>query len=140
VTVSPDITVEELIRDVVLPTRHSAFPVVDDGRAAGLVSFRDALAVPRAAWARTRVGDIMVSAEAACVDPSTPLAETLARLAGGKLQRLLVCRDGRLCGLLSVTDVIRVLEARSRLEEPAQKRAAGSSSSSASRVRTSATA
>ena len=122
VTVPPDATVEELVTDVFLPTRHTAFPVVDGGRVAGIVSFRDALALPRSAWATTPVSAIMETAAEACVDPAAPLAEVLPRLAAGRVRRLLVCRDGRLYGLLSLTDVMRVLEARSRLAQPAVMR------------------
>jgi Zn-dependent protease/CBS domain-containing protein len=122
VTVPADATVEELMTDVFLPTRHTAFPVVDGGRAAGIVSFRDALALPRSAWATTPVSAIMETAAEACVDPAAPLAEVLPRLATGRLRRLLVCRDGRLYGLLSLSDAMRVLEVRSRLAEPAVTR------------------
>jgi CBS domain protein len=72
VTVPVDVSVEELIDDVVVPTRHTAFPVVYDGRPAGI-----------------------------------------PRLATWPHRRLLVCRDGRLHGLVLLTDVVRVLDARS---------------------------
>jgi CBS domain-containing protein len=116
VTVPANATVEQLMTDVFLPTQHTAFPVVDDGRAAGIVSFRDVLALPRAAWATTPVREIMVSAERACVDPAASLADTLPRLAAGYHHRLLVCRNGRLYVLPSLADVMR---ARSRLGQPA---------------------
>jgi signal-transduction protein with cAMP-binding, CBS, and nucleotidyltransferase domain len=96
--------------------------------------------VQREARPTSRVRDIMVRAYDICVDPDTPLTEALPRLATSKLRRLLVCRDGRLYGLLLVTDAMRVLEARPVPEEPAQPTAVARSSSSASRVRTSATA
>jgi CBS domain-containing protein len=137
VTVSPDASVEELVRNVFLPTQCTAFPVVDGGRAPSIASFRDALAVPREARPTSRVRDIMVRADDICVDPDTPLTEALPRLATSKLRRLLVCRDGRLLGPLLVTDAMRVLEARPVPEQPT---AVARSSSSASRVRTSATA
>jgi CBS domain-containing protein len=122
VTVRADATVEELVTDVFLPTRHTAFPVVDGDRAAGIVGFRDALALPRSVWPTTPVSAIMERAPEACVDPAAPLAEVLPRLATGRLRRLLVCRDGRLDGLLSLTDAMRVLEARSLLDQPARTR------------------
>ena len=54
----------------------------------------------------------MVGADEPCVDPAARVADVLPRLATGRHRRLLVCRDGRLYGLLSLTDVMRVLEAR----------------------------
>ena len=123
VTVPADASVAELIDDVFLPTRHTAFPVVKRDRPVGIVSFRDALAVPRSDWATTPVRGIMVGADEACVDPAAPVADVLPRLATGRHRRLLVCRDGRLYGLLSLNDAMRVLEARS--SQPAADRVRG---------------
>jgi Zn-dependent protease/CBS domain-containing protein len=113
VTVDADATVESFMDGVFLPTRHAAYPVLDDGRVAGLVGFRDVLALPREAWPVTRVRDLATPAAEACIDSDTPLQEAMARLAASDRHRLLVCRDGRLEGLLSLTDVARVVEARS---------------------------
>jgi CBS-domain-containing membrane protein len=60
--------------------------------------------------------DIAIPADA-------PLTEALPRLTAGDLRRLLVVDDGRLAGLLSATDVLRVLEVRSRLAMPERRRA-----------------
>jgi Zn-dependent protease/CBS domain-containing protein len=112
VTVPANASVADLIEDVFLPTRHTAFPVADGDKAAGIVSFRDGLELPWSEWAQTPVREVMEGADKACVDPAAPVAEVLPRLATGRHRRLLVCRDGRLFGLLSLTDVMRVLEAR----------------------------
>jgi len=111
VTVDADTTVQEFMDDIFLPTRYTAFPVLDGDRVAGIVSFRQALALPRDTWSTTPVRAIMVPADEACIDPDTPLADALARLTTAPLQRLLVCRDDRLAGLLSLTDVARLIEA-----------------------------
>ncbi len=120
VTVDADSTVQEFMDEVFLPTRHTAFPVLDDGRVAGIVSFRQALALPRSDWSAIPVREIMLPAEEACIDADTPLADALARLTTAPLQRLLVCRHGQLAGLLSLTDVARLIEARSRSAWPAR--------------------
>jgi Zn-dependent protease/CBS domain-containing protein len=124
VVVEADTSVQAFINQAFLPTRHTAYPVLDLGRAAGIVSFRNALELPRAAWPATAVRQIMVDAREACVDPDLPLSEALPRLAEGRLRRLLVCRDGFVEGLLSWTDVSRVLEVTSALEAPAGDRRA----------------
>ena len=120
VTVDADSTVREFMDEVFLPTRHTAFPVLDDGRVAGIVSFRQALALPRTDWSAIPVREIMLPADEACIDADTPLADALARLTTAPLQRLLVCRHGRLVGLLSLTDVARLIEARRRSAWPAR--------------------
>jgi len=119
VTVGPDTSVQELIDDVFFPTRHTAFPVLGEGRVAGIVSFRQALELPRTAWPTVPVRELMIPGNEACIDPDTPLAEALPRLTTGELRRVLACRDGRLEGLLSLTDVARLMEVRSRSAWPA---------------------
>jgi Zn-dependent protease/CBS domain-containing protein len=114
VTVEADATVQGFMDDVFLPTRHTAFPVLDDGRVVGIVSFRDALELPPAVWPTVPVREIMTPAGENCIAPDTPLSEVLPRLASGDLQRLLVCRNGQLAGLLSITDLARLMEARTR--------------------------
>jgi CBS domain-containing protein len=121
VTVDADATVEDFMDEVFLATRHTAFPVLDRGGVAGIVSFRQALELPRAIWAAVPVREIMVPADEVCVDAQTPLPQVLARLTAAPLQRLLVCRGGQLVGLLSLTDVARLIEARSRSDWPARE-------------------
>ncbi len=112
VTVDADASVQAFMDEVFVPTRHIAFPVMSDGRAVGIVSFRRALTLPAAAWPSVRVREIMVPAAEASADAETPLSEALLRLAMGEVRRLLVCRDGRLMGLLSLTDAARLAEVR----------------------------
>ena len=50
------------------------------------------------------------------------LTEALPRLASGELRRLLVVHDLQLVGLLSETDVMRVLEVRTRVASAATER------------------
>jgi CBS domain-containing protein len=112
ITIDAHATVQQLMDDVFYPTRHTAFPVTAHDEPVGLVSFRQALALERNRWPRTPVEQIMVPASDARLDADTPLSEALPRITGSRLRRLLVCRDRHLEGLLSLTDVVRILEAR----------------------------
>jgi Zn-dependent protease/CBS domain-containing protein len=119
VTVPADASVQQFMDDVFPAHRHTAYPVLDaSGHPAGIVSFRQALQLPRHAWASIPVRQIMAPADETCVDPDAPLSEVFPRLALGELRRLLVCRDGRLVGLLSFTDVSRLMEVRTRSAWP----------------------
>ena len=115
VTVEAGTSVQSFINRVFIPTRHTAYPVMEDGRPVGIVSFRDALEVPPEDWSTTMIEEVMIDAGEASVDLDTPLPEALPQLADSDVRRLLVTRGGRLAGLLSLTDVSRLLEAQSRL-------------------------
>lgn len=112
VTVDAHATVQQLIDDVFYPTRHTAFPVIDGGRPVGIVSFRQALAVDDERRPATAIEQIMLPASRARVEADTPLSQALPEVTGSELRRLLVFDHDRLAGLLSLTDVARVLEAR----------------------------
>jgi Zn-dependent protease/CBS domain-containing protein len=136
VSVDPDATVQAFVDRVFLPTRHAAYPVLAGGRPIGIVGYRRALELPPEEWPTTPVRDIAVAASDACVDPATPLADVLPRLVdAGGIRRLLVCRAGRLVGLLSPTDVLRVLDLRSRQAPTATERRGNGRPQAASRAR-----
>jgi Zn-dependent protease len=114
VSVPPDMTIRRFMDEVFLAHRHASYPVVEHGRTLGLAPVRRLAAVPREQWDVRRVGEAMVPVgEALVMDPARPLADALGDLAASPVGRALVCSGGRLQGLLSMTDVARLVELRS---------------------------
>jgi Zn-dependent protease/CBS domain-containing protein len=127
VSVPADASLQAFINQVFMRTRHTAYPVIESGRPVGIVSFRHALGVDRQDWPTTSVRDVMVSGPEVWIGAATPLADALAQLGEGEVKRALVHDRGRgLLGLLSMTDVSRVLEVqlglRSRGPAPRARR------------------
>jgi Zn-dependent protease/CBS domain-containing protein len=114
VVVDPDLTLDRFIDDVFFRHRHTAYPVVaPDGTVLGIVSFRRVAEVDRADWPRLTVRDRMLPLDQVVVlDAGMDLSEALTELAQNDLGRALVVSDGRLVGLLSITDASRLLELR----------------------------
>lgn len=107
------ISLREFMEGVFAHSRHSAYPVVDDTGMVGIVSFRSVAAVPASDWDRLRVADRMQRLEDVLVlDEDAPLADALPELVGTGLGRAVVATDHRPTGLLSLTDVQRLLELR----------------------------
>jgi Zn-dependent protease len=114
VTVPPDLPLARLLDEVVLSTRFTTYPVVDDGRVVGLLPFSRVAEVHRAEWERRTVRDCMLPLDQVpTLAEDEELADALAELSQSRVRRGLVLRDGGLAGLLSLTDVARALEIRS---------------------------
>ncbi len=111
VTTTPDETLGSFIDELVWNRRYTTYPVVEAGRAIGLLPFRCVAAVPRDQWEERRVRDCMLPLERVpVVREDDELMEAAATLSEDDVRRALVLEDGRLLGLLSVTDVARALE------------------------------
>jgi CBS domain-containing protein len=116
--------VERLLRDVGV----SGVPIVDAGlRPLGVLSRTDLLqagAAPAATGASSapltlperRVGDI-AHGRALCVPVDARLSEAVRVMRAERVHRVLVTEGGRLCGVVSVWDAMRVL-ASARIARP----------------------
>ncbi|MCC6222103.1 MAG: site-2 protease family protein [Thermoleophilia bacterium] len=111
VTVEAGLTLGRFMDEVVWSRRHTTYPVVENGSAVGLLPFRRVAAVPRGEWDLRHVRDCMLPLDTVPVlDPGDELVEAASALAEGTAGRALVLEDGRLVGLLSLTDIARALE------------------------------
>ncbi len=113
-TVSPDLTVSDLVYTWIMGTEERAFPVMTEGRLVGLVALEDVRRLPREAWERTTVGDIMTRAEQlAITSPQEDASAALEKLERRNVHQIPVLKDGALVGLLRRRDIIRWLQLQS---------------------------
>jgi Zn-dependent protease/CBS domain-containing protein len=93
--------------------RHAAYPVMRERQLVGLLYYRDLAAIPSGDWQRARVDQVARPiGEAKTLSPGDDLDEALMELADTTIERGLVLDGDRLVGLLSITDVSRLLEVR----------------------------
>jgi Zn-dependent protease/CBS domain-containing protein len=113
VTAKPDMTLGTFMDELVSQRRYTTYPVVEDGRAVGLLPFRCVAEVPRREWDTRLVRDCMIPRDRVPVVGETDdLIDAAAELASSDVNRALVLDGDRLVGLLSVTDVARALQIR----------------------------
>src|SRR5262249_48988844 len=106
--------------------RYTTYPVVDDGRVLGLLSFRCLAELPREEWNRRRVAECMVPLERVPVlSADEPAIDALNRLSATDANRALVLDGDRVAGLLSISDLARALETRRWRGRRGQSRWAG---------------
>ena len=110
-TVVPSRTIESFINDVAHVRGHSTYPVVDlSGDLLGLISIRIAASVPFVRRGEVFIRDVMIPREkVAVLTPDTTLTDALAAIQSSA-GRAVVMQDGRIAGILSMSDVARALE------------------------------
>jgi Zn-dependent protease/CBS domain-containing protein len=111
VTVDADLSLGQFMDEVAWSRRYTTYPVLERGYPIGLLAFRSVAAVPRSEWDARRVRVAMIPQEnVPLLDEDAPAIDALAELSAGDVNRGLVVDDGRLAGLLSITDLARALE------------------------------
>ncbi len=130
VTVQPQATLSEVVHDHILQRAVRALPVVQDGGLVGMVTVNEVRSVPREEWDQTPVSSVMTRREdLQTVGPDEELTNALTILAEHDINQLPVVEDGRLVGLLSRSNVMRLLQVRQELgvtggDDEDQRRAA----------------
>jgi Zn-dependent protease/CBS domain-containing protein len=118
VTVPDHISLEELVQEHVLRRPHAAFPVLSDTALAGMVSIAQVRRVPRDEWVRTPVRQVMTTlAERPAVGPEDDAVTVLERMIREDASPLPVVEGGRLVGILSRRDVMKVFQVRATLAD-----------------------
>jgi Zn-dependent protease len=111
VTVPPDLDLRTLVDDFVYRYHRKAFPVVTGGKVVGLVRAEDVRDIPRAAWDRYTVVDVMDrDVDGLLVAPQAPATAALRRMQQSGSTRLLVVDAGQLVGVLSLRDLMGYLD------------------------------
>ena len=120
VTVPGSATVSEFLDGHLFRARHQGFPVIQEGQSVtGLVTVNRIRQVPPGERDRTRLADIACPlADVATAAPDDSVADLLPRLTACADRRALVFRDVRLAGIVSPSDIARMLD-RLRIGRPA---------------------
>jgi CBS domain-containing protein len=108
-TVQPGISVAEAV-GLLTARRIGALVVSEDGRRVdGILSERDvvhALGVRGAGILDAKVGELMTHRVQTC-SPEDSIEALMNRMTEGRFRHMPVVRDGRLCGIISIGDVVK---------------------------------
>lgn len=113
-TVTPNISIQDLIYSHVMGTDDYAFPVIEAQQLVGIVTLEDIRAVPREEWFTRSVYEIMTPmGELVVASPEEDAAHALRKLMERDVRQLPVMRAGQLVGLLRRRDIMRWLQLQS---------------------------
>jgi Zn-dependent protease len=115
-TVPPNITLTQLVRDYVLPTGQRFFLVADEDRFKGILTLRNIKSVPQSNWDTTPVEKIMVPADQLKVArPEQDALSVVEQMNENDINQMPVVHEGRVIGLITRDNLIRALRTRTDL-------------------------
>lgn len=116
-TVSPDISLEDLVSNYFLKERYSRFPVVEDSHILGVITLNDVKGVPREKWMTTKAREVIEPLKKEMfMKPDDQAVNALMKMAAEDVGHLLVVADkDKLAGLITRTDIIRLIKIKTTL-------------------------
>jgi Zn-dependent protease len=110
VTVPPDVSVRVFVEDFVHRHHHRIYPVVEVDQIVGCMKVARLREVDRADWDHLLIRDLLERCSPDnTTGPATDALEALARMQRSGNKRLLIVADGRLQGIVSLSDMLRIL-------------------------------
>jgi len=115
-TVSPGLSIEQLVNEHILAAGQRCFPVAEDGRVLGLVTIHNVKAVPRDQWHARMVKEIMTPFEnLKWVKPDQDLSTVLGMLTEGDINQVPVVEDRNIVGMIARDNLLSFVAMRSEL-------------------------
>jgi Zn-dependent protease/CBS domain-containing protein len=111
VSVSPSMNVEDLVK-FMFEKKHMGYPVMEGDSLKGIVTFTDIQRVPYVERSVAQVSDIMTR-DVISVSPDAQASDVLKLVSSKNIGRVVVIDNGSVVGILSRTDLVRVLKLRS---------------------------
>ncbi len=118
VSVDGNMFLKNLISDYFLKYRFSSYPVMDGERVAGLISIKNVKDIPSEKWDVTRVGEAMIPiGDSLVAGPEEEAVHVLNRMLKDSVSKVAVIKEGRLLGLLTLQDIMRLFKIKTDLGE-----------------------
>lgn len=125
ISVPPWLTLREWVDAYVYRYHYKGFPVVaEDGTLLGLITTDQLAEIPRDEWSQVRVRDVMLTdLDKISISPHANAYSALEKMKRVGLGRLLVVEGAELVGMVSLRDLLRMLQLKLELEPEAHEEA-----------------
>jgi Zn-dependent protease len=118
VTVTPDISLQELVEDYIYKYHYKMFPVVEGSRPVGCISVKEVQGVPKDEWSQRQVKDVMEPcSKENTIDPNTDAMKAWSIMNQSGKNRLLVVEKGQLVGIIALRDLMKFISLKLDLEQ-----------------------
>jgi CBS domain-containing protein len=117
VTVSPDMSLQELVDDYILRHHYKMLPVVNSHQLLGCVTLKQVKQIPREEWPSTTVRDLAEHCSPEnTIGPDVDAVQALAQMRRNNSSRAMVVENDRLVGVVSLKDLLEFLSLKVELE------------------------
>lgn len=114
--VPPDITVNQLVQEHILPKGHHLFLVAEENRFKGILTLQNIKPVPQSKWDMTQVEKIMVPADRLKVaSPEQDALSIVEQMDENEINLIPVVSEGRVIGLITRDNLLRFIRTRAEL-------------------------
>ena len=118
VTVSPSVSIEQLVEDYVYRYHYKMFPVVQSDRLIGCVTTKQIKEIHREEWKHKTVGEVVASCSPEnTIGPDEDAMKALSIMNQNGISRLMVTQNGHLMGIIALKDMLELLSLKVELEE-----------------------
>jgi len=119
VTVSPSVSLEQLVEDYVYKYHFKMFPVVEDtDRLLGCVTTKQVKEIPRQDWGRKTVGEVASQCSSEnTIEPQADAMQAISIMNRTGNSRLMVVEGGHLVGIIALKDLLELLSLKVELED-----------------------
>jgi Zn-dependent protease/predicted transcriptional regulator len=119
VTVSPLVSLEQLVEDYVYKYHFKMFPVVEDSdRLLGCVTTKQVKEIPRQDWNRKMVGEVASQCSPEnTIEPQADAMKAISIMNRTGNSRLMVVEGGHLVGIIALKDLLELLSLKVELED-----------------------
>jgi len=118
-TVDPNLSLQDFVQQILLPSARRCFLVVQDARLLGMVTPNEVRGVDAQAWPSTTVRSVMRPADKIhFISPEMPAMEALETMGREDVNQLPVMSNERVEGIVSRSHVMQVLRSRAELHLP----------------------
>jgi Zn-dependent protease/predicted transcriptional regulator len=118
VTVSPSISIEDLVEDYVYKTHFKMYPVVEDGKLFGCVTLSQIKTIPKEERKDHQVRELAENCSARnTIGPDEDAMKALTAMRKANTSRLMVVEGSKLVGMITLKDMMGLLSLKIDLEE-----------------------
>ncbi len=118
VTVSPSITLEELVKNYIYKFHYKMFPVVRDSKLVGCVTTRQVKDIDQEEWSQRTVEELAIKcSNGNTISPEDDAVKALKIMKSNDNSRLMVTKNNNLVGVITLKDLLKFFALKVELED-----------------------